>query len=94
MNVKPNPAAILTRLAEKTPDKRLSAAAVIVTQHRRLLRRAIRRGHSMAVISTELRIPKRTLQRHLSDAGLFFRKPRVKKGTAIRPYKSQTKTSK
>jgi AraC-like DNA-binding protein len=94
MNTPLNPAAVLTRLVEKTPEKPLTAAAAIVAQHRSLLRRAIRRGHSLAVISKELRISKRTLQRHLSEAGLFFRQPRVNKGTAIRAYKPRKKAVK
>jgi hypothetical protein len=94
MNTPPNPAVVLTRLVEKSPENPLTAAAAIVAQHRSLIRRAIRRGHSLAVISKELRIPQRTLQRHLSEAGLFFRKPRVKKGAAIRAYKSRKKAVK
>ena len=91
MNTVANAAVVLTRLIGKKPEKRLSAAAAVVAKHRRLLRRAIRRGHSIAVISKELGIPARTLQRHLNNAGLFFRMPRVKKGKAIRPYKARKK---
>ena len=86
------PAEVLGRLVVESPAKRLTTAAQIVAEHKRLLRRAIRRGHSLAVISRELHVPKRTLQRHLSLAGLFFRRPRAKKGTAIRPYKTRKKT--
>ena len=94
MNTVQNAAAVLTRLIGKKPEKRLSAAAAVVAKHRRLLRRAIRRGHSVAVISKELGIPPRTLQRHLNNAGLFFRRPRVKTGKAIRPYKARKKAVK
>jgi hypothetical protein len=82
---------ILTRLLEKAPEKRLSRVAEIVIKNRLLLRRAIRRGHSLAAIAKELDVPARTLQRHLNNARLFFRSPRKKKGVAIRPYKARKK---
>lgn len=77
----------LRRLLERPADKRPSEAAQIVAENRSLLRRAIRRGHSLATIASEIKLPKRTLQKHLNLAGLFFRKPRTKKGSVIRPYK-------
>jgi len=80
-------ARILDRLAQCTPEKKLSEAAQVVAQHRNLIRRAIRRGHSLDTLARELKLPKRTLQRHLNLAGLFFRKPRINKGVVVRPYK-------
>lgn len=77
----------LTRLLERTPERRVSEAAEVVAKNRSLLRRAIRRGHSLAVIAAELKLNKRTLQRHLTIAGIFFRKPRKNSGTVVRPYK-------
>ena len=77
----------LTRLLERSPEKRVSEAAEVVAKNRSLLRRAIRRGHSLAVIAAELKLPKRTLQRHLNMAGMFFRKPRTNSGTVVRPYR-------
>ena len=77
----------LVRLLERPPAKRLSEAAAVVAQNRSLLRRAIRRGHSLATIAAELKLSKRTLQRHLHLSGLFFRKPRRNTGTVVRPYR-------
>jgi len=86
-----NATAILHRLAKKSPEKALTPVAKIVAENRGVLRKAIRRGHSLKAISEELKVAARTLQRHLSLAGLFFRKPRTKTGKAIRPY-SRKKT--
>lgn len=77
----------LTRLLHRPVSKRRSEAAQIVAENRSLLRRAIRRGHSLATIAAEIKMPKRTLQKHLNLAGLFIRRPRKKKGLVIRPYK-------
>lgn len=87
MNTSLDRSKALTRLLQRPAEKRRSAAAQIVADNRSLLRRAIRRGHSLATIAAEIRMPKRTLQKHLNLAGLFFRQPRKKKGLAIRPYK-------
>jgi ribosome-binding protein aMBF1 (putative translation factor) len=83
--------AVLSKLASSAPLKLLSEAEEVVTKYRSLIRRAIRAGHSLQALATELKLPKRTLQRHLTKAGLFFRKPRVNKGTVIRPYKARKK---
>ena len=82
-------AKILARLASRPPRKQLSEAATVVEAYRSQIRRAIRRGHSLQTLATELRLPKRTLQRHLNLAGLFFRKPRKNRGVVIRPYKKR-----
>jgi hypothetical protein len=84
----------LARLLARPADKRLSPAAQFVADNRTALRRLIRRGHSLSRISTEVGFPKRTLQKQLNLAGLFFRKPRRRKGAAIRPYKRRTTASK
>lgn len=94
MDTTTNAAAILSRLAKNSPEKALTPVAKIVSENRGALRRAIRRGHSLKAISEELKVPARTLQRHLSLAGLFFRKPRTKTGKAIRPYKRKKKSRK
>lgn len=75
----------LSHLAEMPATMLLPEAAQVVAANRKLIRKAMRMGHGLDALSRELRLPKRTLQRHLNDAGLFFRKPRVKKGTVIRP---------
>lgn len=76
----------LENLLTRTPERRASKAAEVVKNNRSLLRRAIRRGHSLATIASELKVNKRTLQRHLTLAGIFFRKPRTNSGTVVRPY--------
>jgi transcriptional antiterminator len=93
MSSVPNTSKILTRLILRSPEKKLSEAARIVAEHRNLIRRAIRRGHSLNTLAAELRVPKRTLQRHLNLAGLFLRKPRTGRGVVIRPYKKRKKTA-
>ncbi len=74
-------------MLDRPAEKKLSEAAETVAKNRGLLRRAIRRGHSLSVIAAELKLSKRTLQRHLNLAGIFFRKPRTNSGTVVRPYK-------
>lgn len=81
----------LLRLLEEKPKRRMSEAAALVADQRGVLRRAIRKGHSLKAIAAAVGIPERTLQKHLSKAGLFFRKPRKNKGRVIRPYKSRKK---
>jgi AraC-like DNA-binding protein len=81
----------LVKLIGCPPTKRLSDAAQVVALHRGLIRKAIRRGHSLQTLAAELHLPKRTLQRHLNLSGLFFRKPRTNKGSVIRPYKPRKK---
>ena len=75
----------LNRLVAAPATVLLPEAAQVVAANRKLIRKAMRMGHGLETLSRELQLPKRTLQRHLNDAGLFFRKPRVKKGTVIRP---------
>lgn len=82
-------AKILARLATNPPKKRLSLAAQVVAEHRNLIRRALRKGHSLQTLATELKLPKRTLQRQLNLAGLFVRTPRTGRGAVIRPYKKR-----
>jgi DNA-binding NarL/FixJ family response regulator len=81
----------LQRLINEPPRKKLSEAARVVAEQRSLIRRAIRRGHSLSAVASALSLPKRTLQTHLNLAGLFFRKPRKNKGVVIRPYKRREK---
>lgn len=83
--------AILERLATTPPAKTKSEAEEVVMKFRGLIRRAIRAGHSLQTLADELKLSKRTLQRQLTNAGLFFRRPRVKNGKAIRRYKNQRK---
>ena len=83
--------AVLSRLVDNLPEKQLTEAAAVVVQHRGLIRKAMRLGYSLETLSIELKLPKRTLQRHLNLAGLFFRKPRVNKGVVVRAYKSKNK---
>jgi hypothetical protein len=83
--------AVLSRLAATPPTKQRSEAEQLIEAHRGLIRRVIRAGHSLQVLADELKLPKRTLQRQLTKAGLFFRTPRVNKGVAIRPYKTRKK---
>lgn len=80
---------ILTRLANTPPSEPRSDVAKTVKKHRGLLIRALRKGHSLDHISEELRIPKKTLQRHLNEAGIFLRKPRKNKGSVVRPYRTK-----
>ena len=91
MNTSIDRGRVLTRLLDRTPKRRLSEAAQVVAMHRSLIRRAIRRGHSLQTLATELQLPKRTLQRHLNFAGLFFRHPRTNKGSVIRRYRPREK---
>lgn len=74
----------LNKLVETPAIGPLTEAAKVVASNRRLIRKAMRMGHSLATISQELRVPRRTLQRHLNEVGLFFRKPRVRKGRAVK----------
>ena len=83
--------AVLSRLVEKSPEKKLTEAALVVSQHRGLIRKAMRLGYSLHTLSSELKLPKRTLQRHLNLAGMFFRRPRVNKGVVVRAYKTKNK---
>jgi hypothetical protein len=79
----------LRRLLLEQPKRALTEAAAIVAEQRGLLRKAIRKGHSLKAIAAAVSIAPRTLQKHLSKAGLFFRKPRKNKGRVIRPYKAR-----
>lgn len=92
MNTSLDRAKVLTRLLARAPERRVSEAAQVVAVHRSLIRRAIRRGHSLQTLAVELQLPKRTLQRQLNLAGLFFRHPRTNKGSVIRRYKQRQKT--
>ena len=74
----------LIRLAGRPAMPELSEAARVVATHRRLIRKAMKMGHSLDTMARELNLPKRTLQRHMNEAGLFFRKPRVNKGHAVK----------
>lgn len=67
---------------------RITEAARVVSSNRSLIRKAMRMGHGLTTLSKHLSIPKRTLQRHLNEAGLFFRKPRTKKGAPIKRNKT------
>jgi len=60
---------------------------MVVKAQRGLIRRAIRKGHSLGDIAAAVSLKPRTLQKYLSKSGLFFRKPRKNKGRVIRPYK-------
>jgi hypothetical protein len=80
-----NAAKALSQLIQKPAEIRMTEAARIIAGNRRLIRKAMRMGHGLEAISRELSIPKSTLQRHLNSMGLFFRKPRKKKGEVIRP---------
>jgi len=84
MNTKSDAAKILLRLSQIPAPRRLTGAEAVVMAHRRLIRKAIRMGHSLDTLSKELGIPRSTLQRHLNSAGIFWRKPRVRKGTAVK----------
>ncbi len=74
----------LLRLALTPAVPKETEAARLVAKNRRLIRKAMRMGHGLEVIARELRLPKRTLQRYLSEAGLFFRKPRKRVGHAVK----------
>jgi AraC-like DNA-binding protein len=74
----------LARLVQQLAIPQVTEAAKAVAANRRLIRKAMRLGHSLETIARELRMPKRTLQRHMNNAGLFFRKPRTKKGHAVK----------
>jgi hypothetical protein len=73
----------LAPLVERAAVPLLTEAALVVAGNRRLIRKAMRMGHSLDALARALQLPKRTLQRHLNEAGLFFRKPRAKKGHAV-----------
>lgn len=83
-----DPSKALARLLGKPAIVRMSSAERIVNTNRSLIRRAMREGHGLDAIARELSIHKMTLKRHLHKAGLFFRKPRTKRGVVIRPKKS------
>ena len=74
----------LLRLVETPAIPRITAAARVVGQNRRMIRKAMRLGHGLNTLSRELNLPKRTLQRQLNEVGLFFRKPRVRKGRTVK----------
>ena len=75
---------VLLRLVKNPAIPRLSEAGRVVAGNRRLIRKAMRMGHGLDTLSKELKLPKRTLQRQLNEVGLFFRKPRTKKGQAVK----------
>jgi hypothetical protein len=75
---------VLALLIERPAIPSLSDAARVVASNRRMIRKAMRLGHGLATLSKELRLPKRTLQRHLNEMGLFFRKPRTQRGHAVK----------
>ena len=75
---------ILLRLSITPATSSLTKAWRVVAGNRKLIRKAMRMGHSLETLSKELQLPKRTLQRHLNEAGLFYRKPRTKKGHAVK----------
>jgi hypothetical protein len=79
----------LRKLVGSPAKRRLGHAEAIVIQCRVLIRQAMRRGHSLEAIAVAVNVKPRTLQNHLGKAGLFFRRPRTKKGTVIRPYKAR-----
>ncbi len=91
MNTNNLKAKVLADLLDQRPESSGSEVESFVRKNRSMLRKVIRRGHSLEVIATKLNYKKRTLQKYLNLAGLFFRKPRVNKGRAIRPYKSRKK---
>lgn len=73
----------LARLVEKPAVPVLTSTARVVAANRKLIRKAMRLGYGLEIISQQINVPKRTLQRELNEAGLFFRKPRKKKGRAV-----------
>ena len=75
---------VLVRLAKQPAVGNLTETERVVVANRRLIKKAMRMGHGLDVLSLELRLPKRTLQRHMNMVGLFFRKPRSKKGEAVK----------
>jgi DNA-binding NarL/FixJ family response regulator len=75
---------VLKTLVNTPAVPRLSDAGRTVLENRNRIRKAMRQGHGLDAISRELRVSKRTLQRHLSSIGLFFRKPRTKRGHAVK----------
>lgn len=75
---------VLLRLSVTPAMPPLTKAARIVSNNRKLIRKAMRMGHNLDTLSRELKLPKRTLQRHINEAGLYFRKPRTKKGHAVK----------
>ena len=78
----------LKSLVNRPAVPRLTEAARVVAGNRRLIRKAMRLGHSLDTLARELKLPKRTLQRNLNEAGLFFRKPRAKNGRAVKRNKA------
>jgi hypothetical protein len=79
-----NQGKVLRSLVNTPAIPRLSDAGRSVLENRTQIRKAMRQGHGLDAISRELRVNKRTLQRHLSSIGLFFRKPRTKRGHAVK----------
>lgn len=79
----PDHSKALARLVQRPAVPVLTPAARVVAANRKLIRKAMRLGYGLEVISQALNLPKRTLQRELNEAGLFFRKPRSKKGRAV-----------
>jgi hypothetical protein len=79
----------LRALLEEAPKIKISKAREIVDGNRGLIRRVIRKGHSLRAIAEAVDVAPRTLQKYLSKAGMFFRKPRKNKGRVIRPYKAR-----
>ena len=81
----------LRRLAAESPAERVPVGARVVDEHRSLIRQAIRKGHRLSALAQAINMKPRTLQKYLSKAGLFFRKPRKNKGVVIKPYKKREK---
>jgi hypothetical protein len=81
----------LRLLLKVVPKSRMTIGRVVVKEHGRLIQSAIRKGHSLRSIAQAVNLGPRTLQKYLSLAGIFFRKPRKKKGRVIRPYKARQK---
>jgi len=76
-------------MANIPSSARISETERFVHENRGLIRRAIRKGHTLRAIAMASNMGPRTLQKYLTKEGLFFRKPRKNKGSVIRPYKAR-----
>ena len=82
-------AAVLEELVKSPAKRPASEAQYVVREHRKLIRKAMRAGHSPGTIAERLGVKKRSLQRALSADGMFFRTPRVNAGVVVKAFRGK-----
>lgn len=63
----------LEDLVERKPARRNDKVMDLLTANKKLIVRAIRKGHTIAVISKAISVPIRTLTRYMSDQNISAR---------------------